>query len=326
MENKTTYHLHFTFLLIYITAEEHFCYCACMSTIKLHSCLPDKQSSNPIIRQIKVQTMNGRVYDPTTASFLSPDNYVQMPDYSLGFNRYAYAMNNPLVYTDPSGDVIFSILAAVFCPPLLPVAIGADIGWMTGGTRAISQGETFWYGAWRGALVGAVGGGLSMGGAGMSFAANLALGTAEGALTGGLDAVLWGNDIGERMLWGAASGAVFTTLTSENFSNWTKGKGFYTNENIFNNFKAGKYSIPKGSTWQQESLDYFGFEGTYNPNHPLLKGNGYLGVTDPKTGNIFYNNKAFDEYYKLKFIVDHESKHNLNILSGKFKNIKLTSV
>jgi len=33
-----------------------------------------------------------------------------------------------LIYTDPSGDIIFTLLAAIFCPPLLPVAIAADVG------------------------------------------------------------------------------------------------------------------------------------------------------------------------------------------------------
>lgn len=126
MENKTTYHLHFTFLLFYLAADEHICYCACMSTIKLQGCLPDKQSGNPIIRQIKVQTMNGRVYDPLTASFLSPDNYVQMPDYTPGFNRYSYCLNNPLIYTDPSGEFIFTaLLAPIGLAPLGVIIDGA---------------------------------------------------------------------------------------------------------------------------------------------------------------------------------------------------------
>ncbi len=47
--------------------------------------------------------MNGRVYDPLLGRFLSPDNYVQMPDNTQSFNRYAYCMNNPLIYTDPNG-------------------------------------------------------------------------------------------------------------------------------------------------------------------------------------------------------------------------------
>lgn len=71
--------------------------------------------------------MNGRLYDPVVGRFLSPDPFVQMPDFSQNFNRYAYALNNPLAYTDPNGEFIFTVLAAIFCPPLLPIAIGADI-------------------------------------------------------------------------------------------------------------------------------------------------------------------------------------------------------
>lgn len=48
--------------------------------------------------------MNGRVYDPVSARFLSPDNYVQEPWNSQNFNRYSYCLNNPLKYTDPSGE------------------------------------------------------------------------------------------------------------------------------------------------------------------------------------------------------------------------------
>ena len=47
--------------------------------------------------------MNGRMYDPQMSSFLSPDNFIQCPDNSQNFNRYAYCLNNPLRYTDPSG-------------------------------------------------------------------------------------------------------------------------------------------------------------------------------------------------------------------------------
>jgi len=48
--------------------------------------------------------MNGRLYDPCIGRFLSPDNYVQQPTNSQNFNRYSYCLNNPLKYTDPSGE------------------------------------------------------------------------------------------------------------------------------------------------------------------------------------------------------------------------------
>jgi RHS repeat-associated protein len=47
--------------------------------------------------------MNGRVYDPVLARFLSPDPVVQSPYDSQSWNRYSYVRNNPLRYTDPSG-------------------------------------------------------------------------------------------------------------------------------------------------------------------------------------------------------------------------------
>jgi RHS repeat-associated protein len=48
--------------------------------------------------------MNGRMYDPVVSRMLSPDNFVQSPDFSQSFNRYSYCANNPLAYTDPSGE------------------------------------------------------------------------------------------------------------------------------------------------------------------------------------------------------------------------------
>lgn len=49
--------------------------------------------------------MNGRVYDPYIGLFISPDNFVQEPLNSQNFNRYTYCLNNPLKYTDPSGEL-----------------------------------------------------------------------------------------------------------------------------------------------------------------------------------------------------------------------------
>jgi RHS repeat-associated protein len=48
--------------------------------------------------------MNGRVYDPMIARFLSPDPFIQAPGNWLNYNRYGYCYNNPLIYSDPSGE------------------------------------------------------------------------------------------------------------------------------------------------------------------------------------------------------------------------------
>jgi RHS repeat-associated protein len=50
--------------------------------------------------------MNGRLYDPTIARMLSPDNFVQDATSVRGFNRYTYVLNNPLKYKDPSGEFL----------------------------------------------------------------------------------------------------------------------------------------------------------------------------------------------------------------------------
>ena len=52
--------------------------------------------------------MNARLYDPVVGQFLSPDNYIQAPGNTQNYNRYAYCLNNPLKYTDPSGNVFIA--------------------------------------------------------------------------------------------------------------------------------------------------------------------------------------------------------------------------
>lgn len=58
--------------------------------------------------------MNARLYDPVVGRFLSPDPYVQAPDFSQNFNRYSYALNNPLKYTDPNGENPFLVFGLGF--------------------------------------------------------------------------------------------------------------------------------------------------------------------------------------------------------------------
>ena len=67
---------------------------------------------------------NARLYDPLLGRFLEPDPYIQAPDFTQNFNRYAYCLNNPLKYTDESGEFIGTILTAIL---RLPVAIAKGI-------------------------------------------------------------------------------------------------------------------------------------------------------------------------------------------------------
>ena len=244
---------------------------------------------------------NARLYDPVIGRFFSPDPFVQAPDFTQNYNRYSYCLNNPVMYSDPTGE-IFVIDDAII--------VGAMIGAFFGGIRADQKGESFLGGMIKGAFIGGLGGALGgIGGAGMSYAENLFLGVWEGGFTGYVDGLVWGEDPGKSMLYGMASGAVFTTLTSENLWNAFKGKGFKTNAKVFEDFKAGLYT-EGGGCWQQDALDYFGFEGTYKS----IKGNGgdyietnlYGGSTNPTTGKISFGDMAFDSYDNLRAVYEKE--------------------
>ena len=57
--------------------------------------------------------MNGRMYDPLLSMMLSPDNNIQFPQMSQNFNRYSYCLNNPLKYTDPTGEWVETVVFGV---------------------------------------------------------------------------------------------------------------------------------------------------------------------------------------------------------------------
>lgn len=97
--------------------------------------------------------MNGRIYDPQLKRFLSPDNFVQDPFNTQSYNRYGYVFNNPLLYTDPSGEIAF----------LAGVAIIAGVAILTNSIINMINGIPFWYGIGKAGVMGAVSGAISFG-------------------------------------------------------------------------------------------------------------------------------------------------------------------
>jgi RHS repeat-associated protein len=55
--------------------------------------------------QFGLINMNGRMYDPVVGRMLSVDNFVQDGTSTQSFNRFSYVVNNPLKFTDPSGEL-----------------------------------------------------------------------------------------------------------------------------------------------------------------------------------------------------------------------------
>ncbi|PXY42776.1 hypothetical protein DMB65_01780 [Flavobacterium cheongpyeongense] len=80
-------------------------------------------TSHEHLAEVGLIHMNGRLYDPVLRSFLMPDNFIQQPENTQNYNRYSYVLNNPLMYTDPSGEVVIGFAGAVI--------IGATIAALT---------------------------------------------------------------------------------------------------------------------------------------------------------------------------------------------------
>jgi RHS repeat-associated protein len=76
--------------------------------------------------------MNGRVYDPVTARFLSADPTIQFPGNLQSYNRYSYVMNNPLAFTDPSGYGLFSFLGSLWRNPIVRTVLAITAAAITG--------------------------------------------------------------------------------------------------------------------------------------------------------------------------------------------------
>ncbi|MFN8262254.1 MAG: RHS repeat-associated core domain-containing protein [Chitinophagales bacterium] len=86
--------------------------------------------------------MNGRMYDPIAGRMLSADNYVQDPTNLHNFNRYSYVMNNPLKYTDPSGQILE--YAGEGIVPGLPEGTGTTPGGGGGGGGGDQHSPSGW--------------------------------------------------------------------------------------------------------------------------------------------------------------------------------------
>lgn len=107
-------------------------------------------TAHEMMPQFGIINMNGRLYDPMLARFFSPDNYVQQPTNSQNFNRYSYCLNNPLKYTDPSGEFLAELFASAFISAVRSMMGAAQAGtniWRAGAIGALSSFATFGIGS-----------------------------------------------------------------------------------------------------------------------------------------------------------------------------------
>ena len=88
------------------------------------------------LQQFRLINMNGRLYDPRLHRFLQPDNNLQEPYNTQNYNRYGYVLNNPLKYTDPTGEESDSLFGSLW----------EGIAWV-GSTIALSA-KSVWNESW----------------------------------------------------------------------------------------------------------------------------------------------------------------------------------
>ncbi len=158
--------------------------------------------------------MGGRIYDPITARFLSPDPFVQSPDNLQNLNRYSYVLNNPLSFTDPSG-FFFKSIGKFFKKHWKTIAAVA-IGVATGYGFAALAGQ---FGATGAVLAAAGGGGFGFGSA---FSGTLLAG---GSVGDALRAGLKGGIIG-----GATAAATFGIAQEYGLSGLKPGDAGFANK------------------------------------------------------------------------------------------------
>lgn len=119
------------------------------------------------LSQFGLINMNARLYDPAIGRFLSPDPFVQMPDFSQNFNRYSYCLNNPLVYVDEDGELFWLIVGGA-------AIVGAVTNVATHWKEIKAVGG--WKGFWKGTGYFVVGGVAAGAGAAAGVAAAVGFG------------------------------------------------------------------------------------------------------------------------------------------------------
>jgi len=286
---------------------------------------------------VHVVNMNGRLYDPLVGRMFSPDPIVADNTNSQAYNKYSYVNNNPLKYSDPSGNI----------PILIPVIIGVAMSVAMNAKHIHNVGDGLVYagiGAASG-LVGGIAGNIATSFAG-GFAGAVVGGFYGGYATGALEAAAEGNSnftsagfhtgivsaISAAAFYGLSAG--IKSLATRNINEGSIGEGLHYGESDFDNALKGGWS----SIYDLDLQSYIDMHPRLNelylqagkPKMYFAKESAFdeqiLGETTPANGDwtvkgaakIVLNEKIVKNNRLLYTVLGHEFKHAADIFSGRY--------
>ena len=218
-----------------------------------------------MLTEFGLVNMNGRMYDYNLGRFLSPDNYVQLPHDSQSFNRYSYCLNNPLKYTDPSGEVWW-----------VPILAGALIGGaISGASYAVSvaltaskwNGGDFLKSIGMGAFAGALSAGMGQASVALGISKVTANTVGYKMFSQITNSIATNAVFGNNMDWSDVAGIAVSSFVATKLPDYkATGKGLFSNfigETIHNTLAGATSGFVHGATKSLVKNDarYF-FENT----------------------------------------------------------------
>lgn len=221
------------------------------STNKYLSLLNRGYTAHEHIDQTRLINMNGRIFDTYYLRFLSAD-FIQNYFKSQNLNRYAYCMNSPFRYSDPSG---FSFLSG-FLDVLPLIAIGV----ITGGLISLAVASVIGVAASQ-TLVGMAFTGFMVGAGSAYVTTYVATGSSEAArkstLSGGISSML---TYGASNIIGVANPSAFNPkmfaadVVINGIENLQRGEKFFDGIHMTIISYASSYAFEK-MTSETASMD-----------------------------------------------------------------------
>jgi RHS repeat-associated protein len=234
--------------------------------------------------------MNGRIYDPMAARFMSADPLIQAPDNIQSYNRYSYVLNSPFLYTDPTGFSFWTKLRDKVIKPVAAIVAA----YYTGGAA---------YNAYMGSAIANAGGAMAITGA--QFAAASQTAALIGGVTGGfVGGAISGGSL-QSGLQGALSGGLFAGVGNLGLNGWEQAAA--------HGMAGGVSSVAAGGKFGQGFMsagfaEYAGSKMDFN-----VVGNGIarmvVGGTASVIGGGRFGNGAMTAAYGYLF---NECAHTRN--------------